>query len=132
LTVNDLPEKLRQFLFEHIDSVEQLDMIVLFFEQQNKWWTAKLISEELRTSLSSAGKRLLALHALGLIVPNESNAYQYQPKSPELAALIENLVEQYKLRRHTILQLIFSSMKRAKTFANAFVIAPNEPKEEED
>jgi hypothetical protein len=132
LTAGDLSENLRQFLFEHIDSVEQLDMIVLLFEQRNKWWTAKAISEELRTSCSSVGNRIPVLQSLGIVGVNEAGAYQYQPKSPELAALIENLVDQYKLRRHTILQLIFSTMKRAKTFANAFVITAIEPKNEEE
>ncbi len=132
MTAGDLPENVRQFLFQHIDSVEQLDTIVLLFEHKEKWWTAKMLSEELRTSVSSAGKRLSVMQHLGLAVTNEGGAFKYHPADTELHLLIENLIGQYKVRRHTILQLIFSTMKRAKSFADAFVISGSDAKEEDN
>jgi len=126
----ELSEEIRQFIFQHIDSVEQLDMLVLMRLHPERWWTARLMSEELRTSVTSASNRLHILKSIGLVIENESSAFQYRPKDAQLRQLVDELDDQYKLRKHTILQLIFSTKKSAKSFANAFVISSSDKKTE--
>lgn len=128
----DVSEEIKQFLFSHIDSVEQLEMIVLMRQHKDKSWTARSISDELRTSAASVSNRFTVLRSIGIIEANEDSiSFTYRPKTPELERLIDDLVETYKVRKHTVLQLIFSPMKRARNFADAFVIG-SDPKKNED
>lgn len=130
---HDVSEEIKQFLFSHIDSVEQLDTIALMRQHKEKWWTARAISEELRTSAASVSNRLKVLQGTGLIIASEdSTSFRYSPRTPELGRLIDDLAEIYKVRKHTVLQLIFSPMKRARNFADAFVITGSDNKKSED
>lgn len=106
-------------------------MLALLHQNPQKIWTARGISDELRTSLSSVGNRSASLIAMGLAIENPKGSYQYQPQTERLASLVDALLELYKVRKHTILQLIFSTMKRARYFADAFVINPPSKKDEE-
>jgi hypothetical protein len=123
LVSEDISEKLKQFIFAHIDSVEQLEVLLIFHRDSGKCWDVQALSNELRANPTSIGKRIASLKTLGLITPQtDPSKYCYHPKTPELAALTDSLAQAYKVRRHRVLELIFSSMKRAKDFADAFKV----------
>lgn len=82
-----------------------------------------MIADELRASSSSVTNRLLVIKALGLIETDSQGQVRYKPKNAEIAELVDGLAEGYRVRKHRVLEIIFSPLKRAKSFADAFVIS---------
>ena len=127
----DLPEDVKQFLFAHIESVEQIEVLLLMRQNKEKWWSAKNISDELRNSASSVANRLKTIKNLGLTEENEAGQFRYNPSRPDDALTVDRLAEVYKVSKHRVLEVIFSPMKRARNFADAFLISSNHKKDED-
>jgi predicted transcriptional regulator len=119
----DISEDLKQFVFTHVDSVEQLEVMMLLRTDRDKWWTAKTLSEEMRTSAASIANRLNIIYSFGLVEKDEAGAFRYKPHNVELERTMEKLAEAYRIRKHRIFALIFSPMKKARNFADAFLIS---------
>jgi len=130
----DIPDNLRQFIFEHVDSLALLEVLFLLRDHPEGWFHSEFVAKELRTSASSVTHRLVVLLNIGLLIddPKNKNHYRYSPKSPELSQLITQLADFYKLKPHRVLELIFSSTKRARQFADAFTITKSSKPEEDD
>jgi hypothetical protein len=126
-----IPEDIERLIFAHIDSVEQIDVILLLKSQPEKWWTPESISSELRTTPKSIKARLQ--HSMRLkLFEVKGDSYRYNPKDPATNELITQLAECYRVRKHRILELIFSPAKRARNFADAFAFGKNSGSSEGD
>ena len=112
----------REFIFEHIDAVEHLEVLMLLREQRDQEWNSESVSRQLRTHQESAARRLESLEASGLLTSRSGapKVYQYQAKSPELDKVVEQLAEAWRVRKHRVLELIFSPVKRARSISRAF------------
>ena len=121
----DIPDDLRLFIFEHVDSVGQLDLLLFMREKPDVYYNAESLSRELRTNASSASSYLALLVRRGLLIEHETvkGDFRYHPSTPELTEIITKLAAAYKIRPHKILEMIFSSTKRARQFADAFSIS---------
>jgi hypothetical protein len=129
----DLTDDLRQFIFEHVDSVGQLEVLLYMRERPEVAFNSETLSRELRTSLSSAASSLALLNRSSLLVedPAAKGSYRYAPASPDLADVVSKLAAVYKVKPHKVFELIFSAAKRARQFADAFSLAkPNKPGDE--
>lgn len=118
---HSVPEKVRMFIYEYIDSVELLEILLLLSSDCSKHWSATSISQELRSSPGSIEKRLVSLERLQLIrlVPGSTNYFECVADQ-ETLQLIHEIDSAYKVQRHRILELIFSPMKKARNFADSF------------
>lgn len=124
----EIPLLVKDFVFQYIDSVEQLDILLLLCSDQNKLWTADELSAFLRSSRNSIEKRMTSLENLKL-VSRDGDDYRYTPETESLNQTIKELGEIYKVHRYRILEIIFSPMKKGRDFADAFKITgPKEPK----
>lgn len=112
----------REFIFEHIDAVEHLEVLMLLRDYRDQEWDSASVSRQLRTHQDSAARRLEALEVSGLLVSRSgtTQVYQYQTKSTELESIIEQLAEAWRVRKHRVLELIFSPTKRARSISRAF------------
>lgn len=121
-----ISEKVKHFIFEHIDSVELLEVLLLFRLHQDKSWNSDSIAHELRSSENSVSTRLDALKRIGVIeVDSHKTGYcRYKREDDETKAILEELAETYKLRKQKVLELIFSPLKKGRHFANAFLVKP--------
>ena len=128
-----ISEKIKQFIFEQIDSVEQLEVLLLLRSHKSSSWNIDQIAQELRSSPNSVSNRIKSLSNIGLVeLESGSQAhFVYKETNPEFEAILQELGELYKSRKQTILELIFSPLKRGRHFANAFLVNPSK-KEEED
>lgn len=122
MPIEGISPEVREFVFEHIDAVEHLDVLLLLHESRSKEWTAESINRELRTNQESINRRLAALESSGLLNRSDQNppSYQYSPKTPELDNIVQQLAETCRVRKHRILELIFSPIKRARSISRAF------------
>lgn len=124
---NDIPKSVRDFVFEYIDSVEQLEILLLLESNSQKTWSPPELSGLLRSNLNSIEKRLGHLASQGLIVRNEDSHFAFFTENEELRNTIHTLAEIYRVHRYKIMELIFSPMKKSRDLAEAFRLSPHKP-----
>jgi hypothetical protein len=64
-----IPDDVRRFLLQCIDSVEQLEVLLLLHRAPGEGWTAEAIAQSLYSNPESIGRRLAGLYASGLLAP---------------------------------------------------------------
>ena len=124
MQVGELPETVRRFIIDHIESVEQLEILLLLLRRPDEAWSAQGVARELRISELSAGERLEDLHRDGVAVQVHDGAeesYRYSARNAQLDESVRGLASAYAERRVTVINLIFSKpTDKISTFANAF------------
>ncbi len=128
----DIPESVRQFIFSHIDSVEQLEILLLMRLHPGDKFTARSLAEQLRSTEASVQLRMAALARSGLIEGEDTGGYAYVEKNEEIKKILSELNEAHRVMRHKVLELIFSPMKKARNFADAFVVSKPSKNEEDN
>lgn len=120
--VADLPGNVQAFLRQYIDSVEQLEVLLLL-RASGQEWTAEGVTRELATSLDSATARLDSLARSRLLATSDSGGqrlYRYDPAA-QLVAAVDELAEVYPKRRVAVITFIFSEPDESlRHFSNAF------------
>ena len=114
---------MRRLIAEHIDSVEQLEILLLLYQHPERSWTAESVARELRVSALSVTDRLKDMTQAGLLSRVEGSLAEYRcaPESPKLAEAVSGLATAYSERRVTVINLIFSKpVDKIRTFADAF------------
>ena len=125
MRTGDLPEVVGRFITERIDSVEQLEILLLLHRHPERTWTAEAVARELRISALSAGERLEDLARDAILSRGEGPAveYRYAPARPGLEEAVAGLARAYAERRVTVINLIFSKpVDKIRTFADAFLL----------
>ncbi|MBA3533298.1 MAG: hypothetical protein H0T73_15365 [Ardenticatenales bacterium] len=129
MTADDIPELIKSFIATHIQSVEQLEILLLLTENAERDWSAAEVSNSLVIHLESAFVRLKELSGKGLLVstPEPDPRYRFQPSTPEVAKLLHDLADVYKRRRVSVITLIFSKpLDNIRSFADAFKLRKDE------
>ena len=122
LSQTSIPDDVTRLVVEHIDSLEQLEVLLLLHASPERDWTAEDVAREMRSSGQSAGKRLASLASAG-ILSQAGTRFRYAPKSDELDRAVASLARVYPERRFGIIELIFSKPSDTiRTFADAFRI----------
>ncbi len=127
---SDLHPSVRRFLSEYVNSVEQLETLLLMRASPDRAWDAEAINHELRTSLASAAERLRELEERRLIVADSSLPlrYRYQPSDPRTRGIIDLVANAYRERRVMVISFIFSKPQDAiLKFADAFRLGKGKP-----
>jgi hypothetical protein len=123
LRSNDLPEDVRNLITDHIESVEQLEILLLLHQHRSRVWTADSVARELRIAPISAGERMDELARASILSRTQGSPveYRYAPGSPSLDAAVTGLARAYSERRVTVINFIFSKpVDKIRTFADAF------------
>ena len=125
-----IPNEVARFIHEYIDSVEQLEVLLLLRSSAPTEWTAEAVARDLRTAESSVTARLKTLHAQKLVEASTAEgatAYRYAPGGVGTDRLVGELASEYALRRVAVITLIFSMPNDAvRSFADAFRIRKDE------
>lgn len=125
MSSSGIPEDARKFIAKHINSVEQLEILLLLHAHPQREWTADAVAQELRTDPKSAAMRLDDLRTRGLlsVASNTDHVYQYAPASVQMAHAVDLLKEAYAERRVSVIEFIFSRpVDNIRVFADAFRI----------
>lgn len=119
-----LPDSVRAFVREHINSVAQLEVLLLLHRTSPRDWTAVAVGRELRIDPISAARRLAEFQERGLVRARASEdalRFWYEGTAPDNDRAISQLATAYKDRRTSVLNLIFSTPADAvRIFADAF------------
>jgi hypothetical protein len=116
-----VPASVKQFIAKHIESVGQLEVLLLLRAAGQKEWTAAEVARALVLQLDAAVGWLEDLAGRGLAT-EEERRYRYGPPS-EVERTIDELAESYAKYRVTVIGLIFSKpSERITVFSDAFRI----------
>ena len=126
-----VPADVREYIADNIDSVAELEALVLIRQDPQVEWSVSALAERLYIGLEQAGEVALKLCSLGVTSENGRDpvTYQYRPARPGLDALVGEVVEAYSKYLIPVTNLIHSKpQSRVQQFAEAFKLR----KQEED
>ena len=119
---DQLSAQIFRFLVDHIDSVPELEALLLFQDNPARQWTSDELAGWLYVSPRSAAAILAKLQRQGWIVEGSAGAYRFCTDTAE-ASLIEHLSRAYA--RHLTLVARVIHEKPAigiREFARAFKV----------
>jgi hypothetical protein len=118
---DDIAPEVRTFLASHIESVLQLEVLLLMRSRAGETWTAESVSREFRIDPTWTEQQLANLAALGALAREAGGAYRYGPASESLERVISATADAYGTHRVTLIGLIFSKPPSPlRSFADAF------------
>lgn len=121
--MNGLPEDVRHFLHENIDSVEQLEVLLLLWRTPERGWTCDEVATAVYSHPSSVVRRLAMLFGQGLLREYEPGCYRYAPRTSDLHDTVTRLDHVYRERRVAVITLIASKpIENVRAFSDAFRI----------
>ena len=123
--MNDLPNKsqIERFLRDHIDSVPQLEALLLIWRQNPRLWTSQEMARELYVSADMASNVLSALHERNLIARagSDPTAYALVLETEERKQLLEGLGLMYRNELIRVSNMIHANASPGlRDFARAF------------
>lgn len=119
----DITPRVRAIIAEQIDSVMQLEVLLLLADNSAREWDPTEVAQQFRIDQEWVDSQLRGLTARGLveIIPGPPVRFRYQPRTPELAQAVAELGQAYANRRVTVIGMIFSKpVDKIRSFADAF------------
>lgn len=120
---DEIPEDILLFLDSCIDSIEQLRVLFFLQSDPNRSWTIAEITQELRSADTSIAKRIEDLYSRQVLqrLPELGDRHKFTPSSPEVARVVQKLVELNQIKPYRIIEAVYSkSNKTLRLFADAF------------
>lgn len=122
--MDPIPSTVKDFLYAHIDAVDQLEILRLVVGEPQKVHSSLSLAHALQVPLETAEQYIRALDSHGLlrIATPQPLTCQYGPHSPELEAQVQQLVKTYVERPVTLIKMVYEKPKeqQLKSFADAF------------
>jgi hypothetical protein len=102
--------------------LETLEVLALLHSTPGRSWSAKQVSDEMRSSPIAAETALGTLLGHGLVA-RDAGGFSFRPARPDLEEQIRRLLACYKDKRTGVIAAIFSAPAPAiLSFAEAFKI----------
>lgn len=123
-----MPEKhlspeLQSFIARYIESVEKLEILLLFFREPTRKWQSSEIFQQIQSNPASINPKLEVLVAEGFLAKEKDGHFRFQPRLTAVATQVAQLDEAYRERRIKVIESIFSkSTEELRDFSNAFKI----------
>lgn len=118
-----LAPEVRDFLNTYIDSVANLEALLLFKRNPDREWSAKTLSDELRTNVLWSSKQIAWLYSKSFIsFGSKEDFYKYSAENPEMDEVIQKVSDSYARTRLTMISFICDRLVRVQQFAEAFRI----------
>lgn len=122
---SDILDEVRTLIVQQLDSVVQLELLLLMHSKPAQAWNAEEIARELRIEPNSAAKQLTQLAERGFLrtETQDANRYRYAPASSTMDMQVSELSRIYQSRRVTVISLLYSKpTDTLRSFADAFRI----------
>lgn len=116
-------DQLEKFIAAEINSLEQLEILLLLSGNPHKWWTATGVYEVIKSSVHSVRERLNEMADRGLLTKETDSEvrYQFSPKNEQFWNITSELRDAYKERSVKVVQAIYNKPPDAvQEFARAF------------
>ena len=122
---NGISEEVKTFLAQHIESILELEVLLLLRADPQRSWTGAQLAKELKIDQTWANEQLARFASRGILARTDAPdpQYRYSPSDPQLDATVAAVADAYATHRVTIIGLVFSKpISNLKTFADAFRI----------
>lgn len=126
---DEISREVDQFIRDHINSVEQLEVLLLLAETPTQKWNASEVAQKLYRQPESVAMHLSSLQKAGLLnsCEGETGRYCYNTKLGAADLTIKSLERAYRERKDTVIRLIFSRPPDpVRSFADAFRLRKND------
>jgi hypothetical protein len=120
-----LGDEVRALLLASIESIAELETLLLLHRDETAVWNAARVAAELRVEPRSAESQLTALAERGLLRPvtdGTERGWRYGPATPALARAVDALAAAYDERRVSVVEFVYSkpAVDKLRVFADAF------------
>jgi len=120
MPLTEVPEHVRRFIVEAIDSVPELEALLLLRTHRDRTWSPEDAGARLYVSVPVARHVLSSLTARGLLV-SDAGAFRYAPSSADLETVIADLSTSYAAHLIAVTRLIHGKpAPSVLQFADAF------------
>lgn len=119
----EIPKDVKRLIGDHIESVVQLEILLLLYANAGREFTAADVGRELRIEPAWVITQLANLCGRGILCEVDARAhrYRYKPTSAQLDAAVAGLARAYADRRVTVVGLIYAKPPdQIRSFADAF------------
>jgi hypothetical protein len=119
----DFPAEIEQFIAQHIESLAQLELLLMMRREPGRAWSCYDLARQLYVAPDVCLGILADLERRGFVHRDSSddNLYSYRGGSAEIDRLIDQLAALYQERRVAVITQIYSKpVKQVQTFADAF------------
>lgn len=121
------PEDVARFLYDHVESIDQLEILRVLGEERGKPWNSDDLAAVVQADPRSVRSHIEAMHARGLIEKVAGQAAglscRYGPRTPELENMVARLLQIYRERPVSMIKLVYERAKDPlRAFADAFRI----------
>lgn len=114
-----IPAELKDFLARHIDSIAQLEALLLSRGSPGTLWDAATAAKRLYIGEREASEILTHLAERGLL-EREGAGFRYSTQPPQQVELVDLLADHYARHLIPITNLIHAKPRRIRQFADAF------------
>ena len=124
MTLDQISDGLKQFIQKSFDSIEAIEIVLLLRNAPGKFLSAEELNAILRSNIQSIGERLKTLVVKGIVqtrVESEKTLYAYLADDLQKTKHMDELAENYIVRRFAIINLIYSGkLQELHKFADVF------------
>jgi hypothetical protein len=123
MTDEVVPEDIGHFIIDRLESVAELEALLMLRQVAPKQWDARALAGRLYISETQTEELLSTLCEKGLakVEAAEPPLYRYEPATPELALILDGLARIYAAHIVPVTNLIHSKPKhKVQGFADAF------------
>ncbi len=114
-----IPDDVRDFILRHIDSVAQLEALLLLRANPGASWRAEDVAKRLYTDDQQIAEVLGRLAEDGFLVLLEGS-YRYECRTPEQQAMVDRTADAYRRQLIAVTNMIHAKPRRIRQFADAF------------
>jgi hypothetical protein len=123
LAQEEIPPNVRAFLNDHVESVVQVEVLLLLYAEPARDFSPADVVSALRIEGAWAEAQLSNLCARGMLAAGGAGSYRWAPRTAEIDAAVAGLARAYADRRVTVIGLIYAKPSDPlRSFADAFRI----------
>ena len=109
-----IPEEVQRFLVDHIDSIAELEAVLILREHRDQSWPCSLVADRIYASEEITAGLLVMLAKRGFLTADEMTptSFRYAPRSQEIARLLDQLAEVYAKYLVLVTDLVHKKSRR--------------------
>ncbi len=118
-----IPQEIQRFLVDHIDSIAELEALLILREHRDKSWPCSMVADRIYSTEEVTADLLVKLAKRGFLTADEvtPTSFRYAPRSQEIARLLDQLAEVYAKYLVPVTDLVHKKSRRnIQDIAEAF------------
>lgn len=126
---DDFSSDVKQFIGRYIESLAQLEALLLMRQDPQRGWDAQGIAKALYSPAEMATTLLSEFEKHGFAIrASPESQYFYNRADDKLDELVQQVADAYQERRVALISLIYSKpLDKVQTFADAFRLRKENP-----